>query len=335
MKRIIFLIIVLMTSTPSLAGPACIGKFFNPITDLCWSCVMPITIGSAEVAPASGNLPDTSNYGSPVCVCPKAAPPYFRVGLAVGFWEPHSLSESTRGEPYCFVSLDGMSISNVNGAPAGTGENNGQGRETSAFYQEHWYIYPVFMFMSMFTNQFCQSQSDIDIAYITELDALWGDDELSNILNPESVLFANPIAQAACAADCVAATISAPLNAMFWCSGCSGSIFPLTGTVGTQYGVIQASELLTERMTFKLHREFFLMLTSTAAAICMPLPAPIMPKDQYRTQIVYPLPQTAGSPCCQPYGRTTTISQAGRSWPYTGEDAVNLVWRKRNCCISN
>ena len=32
------------------------------------------------------------------------------------------------------------------------------------------------------------------------------DDELTLILNPEAVLFANPVAVAACAADCVAAT---------------------------------------------------------------------------------------------------------------------------------
>ena len=33
------------------AGTAtCTGKFPNPITDICWSCILPISIGSAPIA---------------------------------------------------------------------------------------------------------------------------------------------------------------------------------------------------------------------------------------------------------------------------------------------
>ena len=48
-------------------------------------------------------------------------------------------------------------------------------------------------------------KGSFDLAYLTEVDPLWNDDELTLILNPDAVLFANPVAIAACAADCVAA----------------------------------------------------------------------------------------------------------------------------------
>ena len=34
-------------AAPVLAGPTCHGRFMNPITDICWSCVFPLTIGAA------------------------------------------------------------------------------------------------------------------------------------------------------------------------------------------------------------------------------------------------------------------------------------------------
>jgi hypothetical protein len=77
------------------------------------------------------------------------------------------------------------------------------------------------------------------VAYITELDPLWNADELSFILNPEAILFGNPIAQAACAADCVAATAGFPLNPLFWCGGCQGSLYPFTGNNPAHNGVSQ------------------------------------------------------------------------------------------------
>ncbi|MDA4835001.1 TraU family protein, partial [Enterobacter hormaechei] len=48
--------------------------------------------------------------------------------------------------------------------------------------------------------------ASFDVAYMTEIDPLWNDDVLTTLINPEVALFNNPIAVAACAADCVAAS---------------------------------------------------------------------------------------------------------------------------------
>ncbi|PIW55524.1 MAG: conjugal transfer protein, partial [Sphingomonadales bacterium CG12_big_fil_rev_8_21_14_0_65_65_10] len=42
------------------AGPGkCTGSFVNPITDICWSCLFPISVGGLEIWPS--NRPDPDN----------------------------------------------------------------------------------------------------------------------------------------------------------------------------------------------------------------------------------------------------------------------------------
>jgi conjugal transfer pilus assembly protein TraU len=50
------LAIGVITARPALAssGPGrCTGHFVNPITDICWSCLFPISIGGLKIWPSS------------------------------------------------------------------------------------------------------------------------------------------------------------------------------------------------------------------------------------------------------------------------------------------
>ena len=59
--------------------------------------------------------------------------------------------------------------------------------------------------------------------------------------------------------------------------------------------------------------------------LCGPYFEPVMDKTAYKTQLTYPIPNTAkeGGRCCQPFGRTTITWGAGHTITYgTGpEDA--------------
>ena len=88
---------------PAAAGPTCHGRFMNPITDICWSCLFPLTIGSASIL--SDGQPDIGNPSSPVCYC--SNPP--RIGVSIGFWEPVRLVDVTR-TPFCMVGLGGIAL---------------------------------------------------------------------------------------------------------------------------------------------------------------------------------------------------------------------------------
>lgn len=52
----------------------------------------------------------------------------------------------------------------------------------------------------------CREQRSFGLAYITKLDPMWNDDELTFIFNPDGALLGNIAARAACASDCVLAT---------------------------------------------------------------------------------------------------------------------------------
>ncbi|VAW82984.1 IncF plasmid conjugative transfer pilus assembly protein TraU [hydrothermal vent metagenome] len=340
MKRIylslaIFIGSIVGASTVHSSG-LCQGRWVNPITDICWKCLFPISLGAVPIFSMDG-MRDIENPPSPICVCPIPVVPWFRVGLTIGFWEPARISEIVR-TPYCFPTLGGLKIDT--GIPATSGgaafsiNTNAEGKN-NAFYQAHWYKYPILYILELITNTGCKSTDGFDIAYITELDPMWRDSETAFILNPESAIFANPIAVAACAGDCVQATRKVPIDKMFWCAGCQGTIYPIVGHLIDLRGVIHASLLATQKLTAKLARLGLTKVTSGASAMCFAQTSLILKKSQYRTQQVYPKAQTgSGTFCCNPYGADSTLWSPGHHFPNTGQDFAYLIWRKRNCCLS-
>lgn len=87
---------MLYFSQPARAAPACSGHFINPITDICWSCLFPMTLGSVPLIPSS--YPDTRNPSMPISFCPKPPPVYMQIGLNIGYWEPELLSNVVYGD---------------------------------------------------------------------------------------------------------------------------------------------------------------------------------------------------------------------------------------------
>lgn len=304
----------------------CNGRFVNPISDVCWSCIFPITIGGMKVS-ASGE--DTPNPHKLICTCTDPIP---RIGIPITFWEPVRLIDVTR-TPYCLVSMGGLKLPMGSGLKGHGGVGNGrEGRMRSSFYQVHWYVYPIIYWLELLTDFVCLEKAQVDVAYMTEVDPFWNDDETSFILNPEAIAFANPVAQMACVADCAAASLGFPIDYLFWCGGCHGSIYPFSGTVSHHVGGVQASLLLVERFIAKLHRELLLWGYMGESGLCGKYPMPFIKKTQYKTQMTYPTPSTRRGGC-NPLGRSEVLWAAGKEVPYWGEDFAYLIWRKRSCCL--
>lgn len=316
---------VLFSATASLAA-SCKGKFANPITDICWSCMFPLRIGGVTLS--SLDQEDTANPGGVACAC--GNPP--KVGIKVSFWEPLRRVDVSR-QPFCMVSLGGIKMDPGFDAPA-HGRSTRDAQDTSSFYQVHWYVDPIIFYLQAVLDNSCLENTGFDVAYLTELDPLWHDDELTRILNPDAYLFGNLPARAACAADCVTATAGFPNNIFFWCAGCQGSLYPMNGNVQAHVGGVQASSLEVTRIIAKMHREMLMWSASGDSGLCGYYPQPIMDKTGYKYHMLYPIPQTqkiAGK-CCQPLGRSTILWGSGREFPVEGEDFAYQIFRKRNCC---
>ncbi|ARW85429.1 conjugal transfer pilus assembly protein TraU [Aeromonas salmonicida] len=329
MNRLLLILILLGSAIFSLPARAsaveCEGNFVNPITDVCWECIFPISIGSIPISP--GIAPDTSNPASPIQICPMGI--FYRIGLAIGYWEPMALTDVTRA-PYCMVNLGGMSlgIGKVGSGTAGQSDKTAPG----AFYHVHWYKYPLTYWLSIITSMGCLQGGDMDIGYLSELDPTWNDSSIAIVLSPEAMLFNNVIAQGACAADAIASAVDKPIEALFWCAGSHGSMYPFTGYVSNEFSPMQSSILLSERMAFKLHRQGMVMNSvGKDKAVCFEYPSAIVPKERWRYQMVNVHPDVAS---CHPFGRTTTVWGTGHNMPNDRKNFGYLMWRKRNCVFS-
>ncbi|WP_052208901.1 conjugal transfer pilus assembly protein TraU [Croceibacterium mercuriale] len=308
----------------------CSGSFVNPITDVCWGCMFPLSLGALKIWPSDRS--DTNNPDLPICACGTPVP---RIGVAMGFWEPVRLVDVTT-RPFCFPNIGGVKMDPGldvgRGFVSGGSQVGGQGQNT-AKYHVHYYVYPLLYWLEILTDFLCFEQSTFDIAYITEIDPLWQDDELTTLLNPEAAIFANPIAQAACAADCLTATARLPNDALFWCAGCQGSMYPMNGNIGSNVAVTQSARLAAERMIYKMHRTGLAWGTMGSKGLCSKYLMPILKKSQYRIQQVNPTPMVNGRESCSPIGASTLPPNAAQTFPVKGEDIGFLVWRKRNCCV--
>ena len=153
------------------------------------------------------------------------------------------------------------------------------------------------------------------------------------MLNPEAILFSNPIAQAACAADCVrASTGNLPLDGLFWCAGCAGSIYPIQGDVAAHTGGIMASQAVSTKLVARMHRLLLARRTASSKALCQTKSQPVINKSQYRLQVTRPIAKTGGRYGCGPIGFSTQYVDRLREFPFKGESFGWLFWRKRNCC---
>jgi conjugal transfer pilus assembly protein TraU len=330
MKFLALLLLILLNISPSYAKE-CTGEFVNPITDINWGCLFPITIGSMELVSADHGLKDTPNPATPLCLCPKEALGGLPMpGIVGGFWEPARLVDVST-EPYCFVNMGGLKID-----MGGVVQRHQGGRAKAASSQisqwyAHYYIYPVIYLLEILTDFICLQETQFDPLWLTELDPMGMDDELSSIMNPEAFLFNNIIAQAACSVDCATSTLmNDPRDSLFWCAGCQGSMYPMNGNVNAHIGGVQASVNVIEKMTYKMHRQLMAHSASSddVSKICEKRLAPLIKKSHYRYQPVNPDPDD-----CIPFGKSTTVFETNKEIPVVGEDFGYLLWRKKSCCI--
>ncbi|MBN2570064.1 MAG: TraU family protein [Deltaproteobacteria bacterium] len=296
----------------------------NPVTDLCWQCVFPLRIAGMTLMPGSSVNEIGDPARTPICVCPIPIPPFFRLGIPVGFWEPARMIETVK-DPWCFPSLGFQLSSSTGGWLGGVSVTpTTQGKSSQSFFQAHYWIFPVWSAMEILVDFMCIEHSGIDVAYITEVDPLWQDDLLNFILNPESLLFANPIAALACAVDGVSTTGGYSASPLFWCMG-STSAYPLTGHVHDDHEVKAASSV-AGRMVYKLSRQ--LAICDTGINVCSCVPTPVWVKHNYRLQIAKPVRDW----WCHPFGQTDLLWGYGKNPPFIGDNFTWMLFRKRTCC---
>lgn len=286
-----------------------------------------------SIANATGQTGDPPTMHEPaVCTCPDAfGLPY--IGIGITYWMPAYIAEVER-EPGCLATLGGLSILpsyRMEASEQSRGQGSDQGDQSSRM-QVNWYHYPIFKVLEMFTSYFCHSSSDrFALAYMTPIDPTWQNDLWGAIFNPEGILFANPLGQAACAVDAVASSFYYPIDALFWCAGTWGSIYPLSGTAPDDNSAQSSNGLILSKFIARESRIGALLGTVTDYNKCSPHYTPVWIKTQFRVDPIGPV-TTHGAPIYVGKSEFLWGLLPPANYP-THESSSYLIWNGTQCCM--
>jgi len=275
-------------------GPSCTGAFPNLVTDVCWDCVFPISMGGGLINMGiTGDDYDTGAGSNPICICTSN----LAIGTPVGFWEPRYMVDTTN-VPGCMPLLGGISITPpYNAEELGAyAPNNGhiRGTNKAAFMQVNEYLNPIMSALGLVLSSPCLDNRSFDVPYMSWADPSWGDDSLSLMLTPYAYAFGGLPEIASEAPDAIAAAVSFPIPELFWVAGGWGPMYPLDGHVAQATTPEQVSHLLLVRLFAKLHAVGIEQMTAGIDALkscgAMGVPELIMDKRQYKMNRTFSFP---------------------------------------------
>lgn len=293
----------------------------------CYDCEFPIS-----VAGSGGEGVPEIHARETVCFCHG----WWDPGVTFGMWYPDRIIETSH-TAYCSPTMgttlasSGTALQKYaknQGGDGGASDGKGQ---YGGFMNFHEFMYPVGKIIGQLVSTACMSNtsSQADLAYVSEIDPTWDDDSMANVLTPESSLFANPIAQAACIADAAAVAFSQPLEPLFWCLGSWGYTYPMDG-IAHNDSVVEQNAADTARAVAMLQRRGLILQTASDAAVCAAFPNPILVKQQYKFEQLYPVPEKSSDHWI---GRWSDEWGEWRYRPVVGEDFINLIWQWHDCCL--
>lgn len=380
-RTLIFCVFAFSATTISAASinPSCpnaeiLGR--GLIDKVCWSCLFPIRLLGANIINVNGGRAPSDRASGAVCACggnlSKGQLPV--IGFKIGFWQPLRLMELVR-RPYCFPALGGMratsSLSTAGGgAQVGIMASLEPGLTTEEmdFWNIHYYAFPLVAILELLDSQTCNIDglSSFDLIQIGEAYPNWYSDELSFLIQPESILFSSPFAVGSSAIECpLIAARDEPIDSWFWTAGCWGSVYPFSGNMNVSSQIVNNWSLASAKFLYMLSRLMMIKRTTGNDAVCEPRKMPILKKSQYRLQMMFPVAETedrragGGSSgnsnsgaagqvrvskpgalnfrmrkrCCHAIGDSTLLWGDWRHLPATGEDAVFLMWQWVDCCL--
>ncbi|WP_018234195.1 TraU family protein [Thioalkalivibrio thiocyanodenitrificans] len=326
----IFLFLAAMNPLLAQASPECQGRLFNPISDVNWNNMFPVTIAGMTISSGSNSNPSIMHMPA-VCTCPGS----FGIptpGLGVTYWEPTYVAEVAR-EPGCLSTLGGVRALPSSFRRMASEQRDGteaQAGDEVTRMQVHWYIYPVFAVLNMMSTLTCAATSGFNLADLTPIDPTWQDDAWGAVYNPEGIMFANVMGTLSCVPDAVASSFGKPMDNLFWCSGSQGMVYPLTGNSQSYTSPQGGNMHILAKYVAKKHRMAGLLVTIGPGARCNSLYSPFWLKSQYRLDPIAP----------NPLNRTVVFGMSEFRWGLAPPannavrtDSAYLVWVGRQCCL--
>jgi len=312
--------------TAAFANAECDVDFVNPLTDISWGCINPIRLAGTTI---SNDGPDPeAHVSSPLCSCDDGA--MTRVGVITGFREPARMVDVVK-DAWCFAGLGidmGGSVWDDGGIDE---ERSNESATTTYTAHTHSYFYNPLFILELMLDSKCLEKMPVGISDMSEVRPDHKDEVLNNMIYPETLLFANPVAQLSCMADAVGATAGWSLDALFWCAGSWGTVYPMTAYSMNQHSsYVEAAANVASKSISRSHRNLMLWGTKGVEALCGAYPQPVWKKTQYKLQPMRPTKTRT----CPPIGRSGLLWDQGVNSPAPGrtDQFVFELWRYKDCC---
>lgn len=276
---------VLGASEAHAAKPGCHGKFWNPLTDIDFNNAGGIRIAGIPFMKAPKTVGDPPiTKAKPVCQCE------FGIGVSLTYWLPSYLSDVARSAGCIgFLKLDILPGFTATGTSGQETAFHSKGTEGVTLMQVHWAYADITAIAAKTIFEKCgEIVSELNLAYLTEVDFVYHNDVYSSIMAPyNSLLAANPmLGQMLCGMESVANTLGAwqDTGLCAWI----GSRFPMSGNA-TSKDSAQVSNMDVQVKFMARQSLLGTMLRTTGKdAMCKPRYSPIWNSFQHRFQWVYP-----------------------------------------------
>lgn len=300
----------------SISHSGAVRPVYNPFTTIDWAF-----------------FADTFEWKVKFCSCEVGDTGLAQAGFELSLYEPIALIDVT-ATPWNFPSI-GLSLDNSLGRKQGTTRESESG--ATAFRYTHFIVYPIFSIINLVNDYICfERLSALTFGFMAEVNPAHNNDSIAAFLNPHKLLFA--LASPACIIDCATTTAHEPMNSMYFCAGCWGSMSTNTGWTNGAHPITEAG-LLSARLLDNMHMTYALSKTSNATfsslttnakpqnSMCKETYFPLILKTQYRLQLAYPVTWD-----------TKKIGELRTGWADfklgkdKSEDIAFWVWRKRDQC---
>jgi len=247
-----------------------------------------------------------------------------KAGFVVSFFEPIAAIEVTNN-PWKFPSI-GLNF----GRSFDRKQGNSRDSKRGTFRYGHFIIFPIFSVLNFVQDYICFERAGIlNFAYLGEIMPQYNNDLMASFVQPDKLLFGNPVAQLACIQDCAGATFGRPVNSLYWCAGCWYPISTDTGFGDGRQPIVEAGTVAAKLLDF-MHTTYGLTKTSNVTfvhnledgilrnSMCREAYFPHIIKTQYYLQL-------------EPIGKLRTWADF-KMRPEAQDDVVFWLWRKRDEC---
>ncbi|MBK3780048.1 hypothetical protein G3A43_07245 [Paraburkholderia aspalathi] len=269
--------------------PGCVGKMWNPLTDLDFRDMGAIKIVGFSLMQAPNLIGEPPEHVVPdICFCKNGLQTGF--GLGMTFWTPSYINDMAR-QAGCIGFLDGINI-----LPGFKSLSSGQEYNMHAMkkdgttnMQVHWAFADITAIAGKDLFEKCNIVSgSMEISYLTEPDFVWQNDVYSAIMTPQVAILAESalLSQMACGVEAMANTLG-DWQDMGLCAW-AGARMPLDGvTIGKDSAQVSNMDITIKYMA----RAALLgttLKTMGKDAVCAPVYSPFYDPFQDRFQWAFP-----------------------------------------------